>query len=163
MTWLRSQRVALTALVVSASAVAGVYLWLDALPVFEKESVTITEASDGTAEIAGQELVLESARWDEFPAPADSRVVSIRLRSSGGAEATSCRAFTLTEVEGSRTWLDGDDVVDVPYEEGESSCIEESAPYDIVSVFVVPDDAEGPFFLDIAGDGDVVVRFLVEP
>lgn len=163
MSWLRRQRVALTALMFSAIAVAGVYLWLDIGPVAEAESVTITEAVDGTAEVAGQELTLESARWDEFPAPDGARIVSVRLTASGGPDSTMCGQVTLTEVHGSRTWLDAGDLVDVPYEEGESYCLEESAPYDIISVFAVPDDAAGPFYLDIAGEDDVVTRFLVKP
>lgn len=163
MRWPRAQRVPLTALALSAIAVAGVYFWLDVQPVIEKESVTVIESADGRAEIAGQELVLDDARWDEFDGPEGMRVVSVHLRASGGPDATMCRDVTLSEVHGSRTWLDADDVVDVPYEAGESSCVEESAPYDIVAVFAVPEDATGPFHLDIAGERRVVARFLVEP
>lgn len=163
MRWLRDHRVALTALALSATAVAGTYFWLDVQPALEKERLTIVEATDGRAEIAGQELVLEGARWDEFPGPDGTRVVSVHLRSSGGPDSTTCGAVTLSEVDGSRTWLDADDVVDVPFDAGESYCIEESAPYDIVTVFAVPEDATGPFHLDIAGEPRVVARFLVEP
>lgn len=163
MSWVREQRVALPALALSAVAVIGVYLWLDVQPAVEKESVTFVSAEDGSAEIAGQELSVTSARWDEFSGPEATRTLSIRLRASGGPESTTCGAVSLSEVDGSRTWLDASRLVDVPYDEGESYCIEESGPYDIISVFAVPEDAAGPFYLDIAGEHDVVARFLIEP
>lgn len=162
MTWLRSQRIALMALMFSAIAVAGVYLWLDVQPVTERNSVTIIAAHDGVAEIAGQELALESARWDEFSAPDGSRVLSIRMSASGGPDATTCGAATLSEPNGGRTWLDADDVIDVPYDSGLSRCTDESAPYGIISVFLVPDDADGPFVLDVPGERHVVARFVIE-
>lgn len=162
MRWLRAQRTALTALMFTAIAVAGVYLWLEVSPVTERHRLTIVPASDGSAEIAGQELTVESTRWDEFDSPPGTRSVSIRVHASGGADAMTCGPFMLTEATGGRTWLDADDVLDVPYEEGESSCLEDSAPYDIISVFVVPEDAVGPFHLDVAGEGNVVARFDVE-
>jgi hypothetical protein len=163
MTWLRRQRAALIALMSSAIAVACVHLWLDVQPVSERHSVSFVAVEAGSAEIAGQELSFRSARWDEFPAPEGMRTLSIRLRASGGPEAELCGDVTLTEVHGSRTWTDADDLVDVPYDEGESYCIAESAPYDIISVFVVPGDVDGPFFLDIAGRDRAVARFRVEP
>lgn len=163
MSWVRTQRRALIAVLCTAIATAGVYLWLDVLPVAEAQQETIITSSDGTAEIAGQELVLGDVRWDEFAAPADSRVLSVRLRASGGPDASMCGTVTLSEQHGQRTWRDGDDLVDVPYEAGESYCIAESAPYDVISVFVLPADAEGPFFLDIAGEDHRITRFPIVP
>jgi len=162
-TWLHTHRLSLTALMFCVVAVAGVHLWLDVMPIADRQKETITVVDDGTAELAGQEVTLEDARWDEYPAPDRARVVSVHMRGSGGPESTSCGRVTLSEVQGSRTWLDADDVIDVPYEAGQSYCTEESEPYDITSVFLVPDDVEGPFFLDIAGDDHTITRFLVEP
>ncbi|MCD2498113.1 hypothetical protein [Microbacterium nymphoidis] len=163
MSWVRTQRVALIALLCSALATAGVYLWLDVLPVAEAGDETIVTASDGAAAVAGQELVLGEVRWNEFPAPAGSRSLSIRMRSSGGPDAAICGTVTLSEQHGERTWLDADDLIDIPSEDGEPYCISESAPYDIVSVFALPADADGPFYLDIAGEDHRAARFLIEP
>jgi hypothetical protein len=163
MSWLHRQRVAVTALMFCAIAMAGVHLWLDVRPVTERESLTIVHAADDAVEIAGQELTLESAILDEYSAPQGTRSVSIRLHASGGADATLCGPLSLSDADGARTWLDADDILDVPYDEGESSCLEESAPYDILAVFLVPDDATGPFFFDVPGEDDVVGRFLIEP
>jgi len=163
MRWVRAQRIALIALLCSAIATVGVYVWLDVLTVAEATNESIVTASGGSAEISGQELVLGEVVWDEYPAPAGSRLLSIHVRSSGGPEAAMCGIVTLSEQRGERTWLDADDLIDVPYEAGESYCIAESAPYDIVSVFALPADAGGPFFLDIAGEDHRVARFLIEP
>lgn len=163
MTWLRTHRLSLTALMFCVVAVAGVHLWLDVMPITDRQKETITVVDDGTAELAGQEVTLEDARWDEYPAPDGARVVSVHMRGSGGPESTSCGLVTLSEVHGPRTWRDAAKVVDVPYEAGRSHCSSKSEPYDITSVFLVPGDVVGPFFLDIAGDDHTISRFLVEP
>ncbi|MGW8483143.1 hypothetical protein ACWGJP_08375 [Microbacterium sp. NPDC055903] len=162
MTRSRPQARGLIALAVATVAVVGVHVWLDVLPVVEAERKTVIEA-DGPVAVAGQELSLTGARWDEFEVADGSRSLSIRMRSSGGADATMCGLFVLREPGGGRSWLDADDLIDVPYDEGEPSCIAESAPYEILAVFLVPDDADGPFVLDVPGEGDVVARFDIEP
>lgn len=159
--WWRRQRVAVTALLVAAVAVVAVHVWLDVLPTATGDPRTI-EAVDGTAEIAGQTLSVGSARWDEFEAPGGSRTLSIRIDSGGGSEATTCGLFTLAEAEGDRVWSNARSALDVPFEAGESYCQEASGPYALLAVFVLPDDADGPFVLEIPGDGEVA-RFPVEP
>lgn len=159
--WWRRQRVALIALLTAAVAVVGVHVWFDVLPAAPAGTAVI-EAPDGSAEIAGQILALESARWDEFEAPDGSRTLSIRIESRGGAGATTCGLFTLAEAEGDRVWSNARSVLDVPFEAGESFCQEESGPYAILAVFLLPDDAEGPFVLEIPGDGEIA-RLPVEP
>ncbi|GAB3595760.1 hypothetical protein [Microbacterium tumbae] len=162
MTWLRSQRIALSALLFTVIAVVGVSLWLDILPVADQERVTVVRA-EGDVEVAGQELRYRAARWDEFAAPEGARSVSIRLHSSGGPDAALCGEFRLSEADGGRTWLDAHTELDVPYDAGAPYCQEESAPYEILAVFLIPENADGPFVLDIPGEDDVVFRFAVEP
>lgn len=159
--WWRRQRVALIALLVAAVAVVGVHVWFDVLPA-STDDTSVVEARDGSAEIAGQSLALDSARWGEFDAPAGSRTLSIRIASGGGSAATSCGQFTIAEAEGDRVWSNARSVLDVPFEAGESYCHQASGPYAILAVFLLPDDAEGPFVLEIPGDGEVA-RFPVEP
>ena len=158
--WWRQQRVALIALVVAAVAVVGVHVWFDVLPGSEDPPIIVSQ--DGSADIAGQTLTLDSARWDEFEAPAGSRTLSIRIESDGVADATTCGIFTLVETQGDRVWRNARSALDVPYDAGESNCQEASGPYVILAVFLLPDDAEGPFLLDIPGDGEIA-RFAVEP
>ena len=159
--WWQRQRVALAALLVAAVAVVAVHVWLDVLPSSTGETSSTVEATDGTAEIAGQTLSLDSARWGEFEAPDGSRTLSIRIESSGGSEATTCGLFTLAEVDGDRVWTNARSALDVPFEAGESYCQEASGPYAILAVFLLPDDADGAFLFEIPGDGEIA-RFPVE-
>lgn len=158
--WWRRQRVALTALIVAAAAVVAVHVWLDVLPASTGDPSSV-EAEDGSAEIAGQTLSVESARWGEFEAPEGSRTLSIRIESGGGSQATTCGLFTLREAEGDRVWSNARSVLDVPFDAGESYCQEASGPYALLAVFLLPDDADGPFVLEVPGDGEIA-RFPVE-
>lgn len=158
----RRQGVALIALIVAAAAAAGVHVWQDVLPSSETEHPTIVDV-ERRGEIAGQTITVDAVRWDEFEAPAGSRTLSVSMRSTGGADATRCGEFTLTEIDGSRVWLDAYRDVDVPSDAGEQSCLEESLSYEIFSVFLVPDDATGPFHLSIPDLDDRMIRFVIEP
>lgn len=163
MSWWRRQRVALAALVVAAVATVGVHAWLDVLPAMQTQAKTMTQVADGeSVEIAGQTMSLQSSRWDEFEAPAGMRTMSVRLDAGGGDDATWCQAFTLTESEGGRVWLDARSELDVPFDAGESSCREEPFSYDILAVFLVPEDAVGPFHFDVPGETSEVARFTIE-
>ncbi|MGO1849588.1 hypothetical protein [Microbacterium sp.] len=162
MSWWRRQRVPLIALLAAAIAAAGVHVWLDVLPSSEADRPVIVEV-ERRGEIAGQTIAVDSVRWDEFDAPVDSRTVSVLLDATGGKEATMCGAFTLSEVDGPRVWLDARADLDVPSDAGERSCLEESLSYDIFVVFLVPDDAVGPFHLDIPDLDSRIARFTVEP
>lgn len=160
MTWWRKQRVALISLVIAASAVFGVHLWLDVLPSMETEKITEVGAGQTTV-IAGQKISMTSVRWDEFEAPTGMQTISVRLDASGGQTSKSCGAFTLSEQSGGRVWVDARSALVVPFDAGESSCREESTPYEILAVFLIPDDTEGPFLFDVPGD-DTIARFSVE-
>ncbi|MCS3842982.1 hypothetical protein [Microbacterium sp. AK031] len=163
MTWWRRQRVALTALAVVAVTAVGVHVWLDVIPSLQTQAQTITNVAEGeNVQVAGQTMSFRSARWDEFEAPDGMRTVSVRLNAGGGDEATWCRDFTLAEAHGDRVWLDARSAVDVPYDAGEASCRDESFAYEILAVFLVPEDAVGPFHFDIPGELGEVTRFTVE-
>jgi hypothetical protein len=159
--WLREQRTALIALAVAASAAIGAYLWLDVLPSLDVERRASVEA-ENTAEIAGQTVTLGATQWSEFEAPAGSQTLSVRLKASGGPDAELCGPFELTEPGSSRVWLSSRAGLDVPYDDGEASCVAEDAPYRILLVFLVPDDAVGPFRLTMTGPTEIV-RFEIEP
>lgn len=162
MSWWRVQRRALIALLVCAFAVVGAYLWLDILPSADADDDRVVVAED-SAEISGQTVTLGSVRWGEFEAPQGSRTLSIRFRAGGGPEAELCGPFSLTEEHTSRVWLSSRRDLDVPHDEGESSCQAETSPYRILLVFLLPDDAVGPFRLDITGRDDDIARFRIEP
>lgn len=163
MNWWRRQRVALIALAVAAAATVGVHVWLDVLPAMQTQAQAITYVAEGeSVEIAGQRISLQSARYDEFEAPDEMRTISVRLHAGGGDDATWCRAFTLTEAHGGRVWLDARSALDVPYDAGESSCRDESFSYDILAVFLLPEDVGGPFYFDVSEDASEATRFTIE-
>lgn len=162
MTWWRRQRIPLLALAVAALAVVGVQVWFTVSPALTRTAQT-TQVVESDAEIAGQTIRMASVRWDEFDAPSGSRTLSVRLGSDGGADAAACGPFVLTEPSSDRSWQESTSILDVPYDDGERSCVAESAPYDILTVFLVPDDADGPFFFDIRGPDKMTARFVIEP
>ncbi len=156
----RSRRIALLALAVTALAAFGAYVWLDVLPsVRESERVVSAERN---ADVAGQRLTLDGARWDEYDAPDGMRTLSVRMTGGGGPDSELCAITTLTDRPTGRTWLPSRDGLDVPYDEGERSCIASPDSYRILLVFLVPDETAGPFDLDIGGR-DEVARFVVDP
>lgn len=158
----RAQRVPLIALAAAVVAVAGVYLWLDVLPSLDAGRDRIVEAEQ-SAEVSGQTLTIGPHEWGEFDGPDGTRTLSIRLSSSGGADAGICGPFTLSDVDSGRVWLSSRTGLDVPYDEGESSCVPGPEAHRILLVFLLPDDVDGPFRLDVAGRDDDIVRFVVDP
>lgn len=162
MTWWKRQRVALAALGIAAVAVVGVYAWTDILPASGDADAVVVSADD-EIELAGQTLEVVSVRWDEFDAPDGMRTLSIGLRASGGQDAGMCGSTSLSEIDGDREWRDARRLLDVPWEAGESSCGAEVASYRILSVFLLPDDADGPFLLNLSGDIGEHVGVVVEP
>lgn len=160
-TWWRRQRTSVIALVAAVVAMVAVSVWLDVLPA-ERPSDRVIEA-EASVDIAGQTLTLGSTEWGEFEAPAGSRTLSVRLSSSGGFDAALCGQSTLTEIDSSRTWVSLRKPLSVPSDEGESSCTIETEAYRILLVFLLPDDADGPFRLDIEGSDDDLARFVIEP
>lgn len=161
MTWWRRQRRALIALAIAAVAMLGATVWLDILPSIRSTDRVID--AESTVDIAGQTLTLGPTEWGEFESPEGSRTLSIRLASSGGSEASLCLRTTLTEIDSDQTWLSSRKGLDVSSDEGENSCIAEPASYRILLTFLLPDDADGPFLLDIEGSDDDLARFHIDP
>lgn len=155
------RRASLIALLAAVVAVVAVHVWFDVVPTIESDEMTVVSA-DEAVDVAGQQLTLRSVRADEFEAPKGSHTVSVRLHSSGGAEATGCRSLLLTAQGDGRVWTPGTSELDIPSDAGESRCQAESPPYDILAVFVVPDDASGPFWFDVTDEDGRIVRFPVE-
>lgn len=159
MTWWRRQRVALVALIAAVAALIGVSVWLDVLPA-QEAAPPAPRVAGGTVDIGGNRLELVRSIPDEFPAPAGAHTLSIRLSADSAEDAERCGAFTLRERDGERVWLTAGSAVDVRYGDEENSCRKGTDSYRILSVFLLPNDAEGPFWLDIAV-GDDTVRFPV--
>jgi hypothetical protein len=155
------RRASLLALLVAVLAVVSVHVWFDVVPTIESDDAIVVTA-DEAVDVAGQRFALRSMRADEFGAPDGAHSVSIRLHSTGGAEAIGCRSLLLTAQDDGRVWTPATSELDIPSDAGESRCQAESPPYDLLAVFVVPDDASGPFWFDVTDEDGRVVRFPVE-
>lgn len=160
MSWWRRQRASLIALVAAGALTLGAHVWLDVLPALETSSPVPT-VQDGAVEVGGNELELDSVRRDEFEAPDGTSSLSVRLYARSAADAETCGSFTLTEVEGGRVWLTDRGALDAWTEDDETSCREGTDGYRILAVFLLPEDAGGPFWFD-ADVADEVVRFRID-
>ncbi|MEI3849141.1 MULTISPECIES: hypothetical protein [Microbacterium] len=163
MTWWRRQRRAIIGLLLAVGAVVGVHVWLDVIPAAPRTSVR-TIVVDGRAEVHGHTLSVAASRWGEFDAPRGSTTLTVVLHARSDEGAESCGTFRLSERDGSRLWLDAGSAVDVDIddEDTETGCREGNGGYRILTVFLLPDDARGPFWLDVPVE-DEVARFRIDP
>lgn len=159
MRWWRRQRIPLLALAGAIALVIGVNVWLEVLPHIKEPKAT--PVADGAVSLGGNTLELGRVTPDEFAAPAGTRPLSIRLYASSEADAEYCGTFTLREATGERVWRPAGREVDVERGDAESSCREGMDAYDILTVFLLPADADGPFWLDVPVDGEVA-RFRID-
>ncbi|WP_217181089.1 hypothetical protein [Streptomyces sp. AC495_CC817] len=160
MTWWRAQRAAIAGLLVAAVAAGGVHFWFQVRPSLDRPGPRYVIAD--AVELGGHRLSLASERRDEFEAPEGSTTVSVRLRAGSDEDAETCGTFSLSEIGGERVWLDARGDVDVTSDD-ERSCQNGSASYGILAVFLVPDDATGPFWLDVPVIGSPeIMRFRVD-
>lgn len=151
----------LIALAVAAAAVVGLQFWFQVRPTLEN-SPPPPIVAEGPVELGGHRLALDSVRWEEFEAPEGSTSLSVRLRADSDTEAESCRSFVLSEIDGDRVWLPAHADLDIDADD-ERNCRKDSDSYRILTVFLLPDDATGPFWLDVPiGEHRESVRFRVD-
>lgn len=151
----------LIALVVAAVAVVAIQFWFQVRPTLEN-STPPPIIADGPVELGGHRLTLDSVRRGEFDAPEGSTTLSVRLRADSDDDAETCRSFVLSEADGDRVWLDAHRDLDIDSDD-ERNCRNDSASYRILTVFLLPDDATGPFWLDVPiGEHRESVRFRID-
>lgn len=100
-------------------------------------------------------------------APEDTRVVSVAVRIEPGTPALQCPSPVLREVGGAqRQWNEASIDLGTNDPARPSYCSSErSDPYTLMLDYLVPDDAAGPFFVDIE-DASLIpefARIIVEP
>lgn len=169
--WWRSNAVALVALALLIPAVVviiGGNEWNDGsagrpwqpIGVSPGESAAYGEAQIGPA--SAELISAESADDRELTVPDGMRVVVTTVRVDPGSPAISCLPLVLRERDGAqRQWNGARLEVDWPFDAAQpTSCDRDAvAPYSLVTPFLVPDDARGPFAVDIAGV-DELPRFV---
>jgi hypothetical protein len=122
------------------------------------ESIEYSEATVGPADA---EFV------DDPLAPRGTRVVRVTVEVvPDPAEPIACKKPLLREVSGlQREWEESSYELGRGYEELTFCSSDEIAPYSLVLDYVVPDDADGPFTVDVdsVAGWPVLARLQVEP
>lgn len=105
---------------------------------------------------------------DDVDAPAGARVITATVLVTPGHEPISCQAPMLREAGGAqRQWDEASFELDIEYDADTKTSCDSELPirYSMTLHYLVPQDATGPFTIDIS-TGDALpqyVSLLVEP
>lgn len=179
--WWRRNRLALIALAVliliAAATLIGVawaryYLYQPTIPLDAGEDETV-ELADTTW---GPVRAVDVTDIEELVAPSDARIIAVAVPVDPHGESPSCFSPTLVEQQTGRRWDEMTDDLGIPYSADEPThCVKPLddengdpgpiVPYEIVVGYIVPEDAEGPFWVEVAEINSYpsFVRFSVEP
>ncbi|MFF3027012.1 hypothetical protein [Microbacterium sp. NPDC057944] len=131
----------------------------------------IIVAEDDSAELAGASFgPVRSAVIEDLSGldvPDGTRVIAAAVPVEPGPEGVSCRRPTLTQQSSGRQWALQRSEIGVPYnaDEPEFCSSDELGDYELIAPFVLPDDVEGPFWLDVwpQDSGGTFLRFSIDP
>lgn len=173
--WWRRNAAALGILAVLVPATVLTIGWREWHEVYDnagRRTFAIEVPVDGTTELAGATWgpVRSGALEDlsGLDAPAGTRVIAAAIMvSPDGHDPVACMRPVLVEQSTGRQWNEMRIELGFDYNPDEpTACVSDATePYEIFVPFVVPDDAEGPFWVDVAplGVGSTFVRFAIEP
>lgn len=151
--WWRSNALALGALVVLVPATYAALTWNEWSPVLQNSgSQAITLQPGDEVEYAGATIGPASAEFTELPdMPAHSRVVTVTLHIDPGDPPIACDKPQLRELGGSgRTWNLREDLGRDWNPDLKTFCDREvEQPYELLIDYLVPDDASGPFVVEL--------------
>lgn len=169
--WLRRNRLPLIAaggLALLTTVVVGGNEWWQVAQ--SDDLIPMTTAAGGTADVDGVRYgpvtASEVADPDGAGVPDGARLIVVEVPIDPGAGEASCPFATLHELEGAgRTWRNAPVDLDW-YPDGPSLCgPDEPGPFTGTVGFLVPDDAAGPFGLDLtlANELPRFLRLVVAP
>ncbi|MFC9984174.1 hypothetical protein ACFU0W_13740 [Microbacterium keratanolyticum] len=170
-TWWRRNRLALGAVAVLfplAVGVIGSYEWwgyFSGRPVIaidpdEKGVVTHADAVWGPVKSKA------FATDEGFDVPPGSSLILVQIPVDVQGEKTNCEPPELVEQRTGRRWTQVRDEIGLPPDSKEpTDCLaDQSKPFDIFVPFVVPDDAEGPYWVEIDTlTSPEFIRFTIDP
>jgi hypothetical protein len=152
--WWRANALALGALVVLIPAAALAMSWNEWAGIRQgTASEPISLAPGESAEYGGATVGPASAEFTDLPlAPQDARVISVTVRIDPGDPAIACAKPVLREVDGAqRQWNARDDLGREWDSDHWDFCDSEAtAPYEMEIDYLVPEDASGPFAVEIS-------------
>ncbi|WP_309128182.1 hypothetical protein [Microbacterium sp.] len=172
--WWRRNRWALLAIAVLAPVTAIAIGWHEwhgwygygarpYMPVVaeEKESLELADATWGP---------VRSAEIDDLSGldvPGGTMVIAAAIPVDPEVEGVACATPELVQQSTGRTWRPVRSEIGLGYDADEpSTCLStETTPYELVVAFVLPDDVEGPFWVDVApsSTAGAFVRFRIDP
>jgi hypothetical protein len=175
--WWRRNSAALIALAVLVPATVTAIGWREWSATYEVSSqyvrpVVVAEGED-TIEFAG-------ATWgpvtsgtftadDGLPVPEGAEVIAVKIpvRNNDPDDLIGCPSPVLVEQSTGRQWSEMSIALDLDYDpDAPTLCSTDSAaPYEMLVPFIVPEDAVGPFWIDVMpyGEGPGFVRFSIDP
>lgn len=177
MSWWRRNAIALGALVVLVPAsvviIAG-HEWADYY--LYRSTVPVDTRADGTIELGnatwGPVRSVEITDTSDYTVPTGVKVIAVAVPVTPGEEAPSCMSPQLVEQSTGRQWNEMRFELGIPYSLEESpSCAvptdDDPAldPYELIVAFGVPDDAEGPFWVEVSPAESMprLARFSIDP
>lgn len=171
--WWRRNAMPLIALAVLAPVTIGVIGWNEWQEYFQGRSTSAIapETEDGTVELGGatwgpiRSQYLENVEGLTLPEGAEVLVAVIPVVP--GDEPVSCFPPTLIEQSSGREWNEGRfDLGLTSSSEEPTSCDSTvTEPYELLMPYIVPEDAEGPFWVNIAPSAATpkIVQFSIDP
>lgn len=179
--WWRANRLALVALLVLVPLI-GVGVWWNEWYSYygygARKVTAVQVPEDGTIELGGATWgPLKSGEAEDtsgLDMPAGTRLLIASVPVKPDGRAVTCDSPLLVQQGTGREWAPLRSEVGIPSSSDEPErCVNDLAdpedpasvkPYSMVVGFVVPDDVDGPFWLDVDPAGDErFVRFSLNP
>lgn len=174
--WWRRNAVALIALAVLVPSTAAAIGWREWAATYEVSSQyvhpVLPQGDAATVEFGG-------ATWgpvtsgvfteaDGLPIPAGAKVIAVKIpvRNDDSTSPVGCPSPVLVEQSTGTRWSEMSLALDLDYDpDAPTLCASDTSAYEMLVPFIVPDDVDGPFWIDVApyGEGPGFVRFSIAP
>lgn len=172
--WWRRNRAALIALAVLAPATALAISWQGWNEFYGYGARPVTPilvAADGEAELVGATWgpvrSAEIADLSGFDVPDGAKVIAVAIPVDSGAEGVTCESPVLVQKESGREWESARWEIGLlsDSDEPEYCTKNETGVYELIVPFVLPEDVDGPFWVDLWPQraGGSFLRFPVDP
>lgn len=171
--WWRRNRLALIALVVLIPGTAigiGWHEWHQYYGFEARPFQPIVVEEDASAELVGATWgPVRGGEIDDlsgFDVPDGAKVIAVGVPVDAGTDGVTCTAPVLVHQASGREWQTARSEMGLlsDSEEPETCVSDEKGEYELIVPFVVPDDVEGPFWVDVWPQeaGGSFLRFTLE-
>lgn len=172
--WWRSNLLALVALVVLVPATAlgiGGYEWHQFYGFGARPYVPVQVEATHTAKLAGATWgpirSVEVKDLSGLDVPSGTRLIAAAIPVDAGSTGVTCARPTLTHQESGREWnlVRSEIGVETNLDEPEFCSPADTGKYELIAPFLIPDDVEGPFWVDVwpQDAGGSFLRFEIDP